>query len=185
MSVLTLPALLSAEEFARLPENGVARELVRGQIVDVPMPNFKHGYICMNIGGILREWVKSTSMGRVMSNDSFVRTQRGPDTVRGADICYVSYVLLPAGQLPDGLLDVVPELIFEVRSPSDRWNKLVAKATEYIEAGVRVVAIVDPKDLSISIFRPDEKAVLLKEEDAFTVPDLLPGFSVPLPQFFE
>ena len=105
--------------------------------------------------------------------------------MRGADVCYISYALLPPGPLPDELLDVVPELIFEVRSPSDRWIKLVAKAAECIEAGARVVAVADPKDQTVSVYRPDEKAEVLKGEDVFVLPDLLPGFSVPVRQFFD
>src|SRR5258708_40294303 len=112
-----------------------------------------------------------------MSNDSFVRTQRDPDTVRGGDVCYVSYSLLPPGPVPEGLLDLVPELVFEVRSPSDRLIKMIAKATEYIEAGVLVVCIVDPKQQRIMIYRQDATEEL-GIDDVLTLPDVLPGFSV-------
>jgi Uma2 family endonuclease len=186
MTTAIQPALLSAEEFARLPEDGVPRELVRGRIVEGPMPNRRHGYICLNIGWILMTFVKENDLGRVMSNDSFVVTQHDPDTLRGADICFISFKRLPRGPLTDELYVEAPELVFEVRSPSDRWSKLVHKAEEYIEAGVLCVCVVDPKHENLTIFRPAEQdPTVLTIDDQLTLPDILPGFSIPVRKLFE
>jgi Uma2 family endonuclease len=185
MSASVSPLLITANEFIHQVASGNAAELVRGRIVESPMPDLRHGFICSNISGILRAFVKAHQLGRVMSNDSFVRTQSDPDTVRGGDVCYIRYSLLPPGPVPEGLLEVVPELIVEVRSPSDRWIRLVAKAAEYIEAGVRVVMIVDPGDQTCSLYRSEEKSQTLAADDELTIPELLPGFVVLVHQFFE
>jgi Uma2 family endonuclease len=184
MSTALHPALLTAEEFVKLPENGL-RELVRGQIVELPMPGTRHGYVCMNVGRIISTFVRDNDRGRVMSNDTFVLTQRAPDTVRGSDICYFSYDRLPRGPLPVGIADNPPELVFEVKSPSDRWVKVIAKAAEYLDAGVLVVCIVDPEEETLTIYRPDKKPHSLMATDELSLPDILAGFSTPVRKFFE
>jgi Uma2 family endonuclease len=178
------PALLTAEEFARRYATRRA-ELVKGRVVELPMPNMKHGKVCYRVTMALGTFVEPRDLGHVMTNDSWVVTQRGPDTVRGSDILFVSYGRLAKGKVPEGLLDVVPELVFEVRSPSDRWTDMIAKMLEYLSAGVSVVVILDPKTESASVFRPDDRQVIFEAADTLTVPDVLPGFAVPVRALFE
>jgi hypothetical protein len=66
--------------------------------------------------------------------DSFVRTRKDPDTLRGTDICYFTYERVPKGEFPEGLLPIVPDMAIEVRSPSERWTQVFAKVLEYLEA---------------------------------------------------
>lgn len=145
----------------------------------------RHGYVCSNVSQFVGGFVKENDLGRAMSNDTFVVTKRSPDTVRGSDICYYSYSRLPKGALPEGAAEQPPDLVFEVRSPSDRWVKVMLKMAEYLEAGVSVVCIVDPNEQTISVYRPDESAKILSAESSLTLPDILPGFSVPIRKFFE
>ena len=101
-------------------------------------------------------------------------------------MAFWSFQRLSPGPLPRRYLDAVPELVFEVRSPSDRWSKVVHKAEEYMEAGTLCVCAVDPKHQTVSIFRPElEDPIVLTIDEHLTLPDLLPGFSVPILQFFE
>jgi Uma2 family endonuclease len=175
---------MTAEEFAAQYSNQRA-ELVRGRVVKVPMPSQKHGKICNWVGFYLTQHVTTGNLGHVMTNDSFVRTEDGPDTLRGADVCFFSYDRLPRGPVPEGVLPVVPELVFEVRSPSDRWAALVAKAIEYLDAGVAVVVVLDPKTESATVFRAEDRQATFEKDDTLTVPDVLPGFAVPVQKFFE
>lgn len=186
MSVTAPPqGLLTAEDYARLPDTGKRTELIRGQIVEVPMPPPKYGYLCANISGEIRGYVRAHDLGRVMSNDSWVKTERGPDTVRGADVVFWSYDRLPKGELPDGLIATPPDLVIEVRSPSERWTKVFLKVGEYLEAGVRVACILDPASETLSVYRADKIQQILTADDDFTLPDVLPGFQVKVGQLFN
>jgi Uma2 family endonuclease len=178
------PALMTAEEFARQYANRRA-ELVRGRVVELPMPGVKHGTVCNWVSFYLTQHVVRHDLGRVMSNDTWVVVRRGPDTVRGSDVMFVSYTRLPKGPVPDGLLEVVPELVFEVRSPTDRWTDMIAKMLEYLSAGVSVVVVLDPKTESASVFRPDDRQDIFEAGQTLTVPDVLPGFEVPVRSLFE
>src|SRR4051812_21822726 len=91
---LTPTLLIAAEEFAQRYSH-LHAELVKGVVMEMPVPFPKHGYICLTIGSHMRHLVRNSDLGYVMSNDSFVKTRSNPDTVRGADICYYSYERLP------------------------------------------------------------------------------------------
>ena len=93
--MVTAEGLLTAEEYRLLPDTGRLTELVQGKVVDMNMPAPRHGYFCSNIVGILRLHVREQGLGRVMCNASGVVTERGPDTVRGADVAFYSYARLP------------------------------------------------------------------------------------------
>src|SRR5271167_495530 len=130
--------LLTAEEYEKLPDTGVPTELVRGRVLEMNMPAPRHGEICWKVARLVGVHAEEQGLGRIVINDSGVLTSRNPDTVRGADASFYSYARVPRGPLPVGYLAVVPELVFEVRSPTDRWSRLFAKAAEYLEAGVSV-----------------------------------------------
>ena len=179
------PKLLTAEEYAARPDPGHPEELVRGRVVPLSMPKPRHGWICNKAGRLLGNFVEVHQLGWVFSNDPGVITERDPDTVRGADIAFYSYARLPWGELPDRYLDVAPELVVEVVSPSDRWPKVLAKVAEYLEAGVTVVVVLDGQPPSARVFRDDGTTRELGPDDELALPDLLPGFSVAVRRFFD
>ncbi len=181
----TAEALMTAEEFGQRPDPGYPEELVQGRIVEMPPPDRRHGYICLQAGYLLRQFVDEHGLGRVMSNDSAVITERDPDTVRGADIAYYSYARLPRGPLAKGYGPEIPELVIEVRSASDRWKDVLEKVTEYLKAGVLVVVVLDPEPQVAHVFGADEAPRTLASEDELAYPGPLEGFRVRVGRFFE
>jgi Uma2 family endonuclease len=177
--------LLTAEEYLELPDSGVPTELVRGRVVEMNVPAPRHGEICVNIVTLLHPHIKANKLGRLISNDGGVVTERGPDTVRGGDISFYSYARVPPGPLPRGYLSVVPELVFEVRSPTDRWSKVLAKVSEYLDAGVTVVCVLDQISETVQVFRQDELRHTLHNSDELHLPDILGDIRVPVQRFFE
>src|SRR5580704_4314992 len=107
-------SLYTASQYAALPDNGKMTELVRGRIVEMPNPTPSHGYVCANISAALREFERSQQLGRVVSNGSGVKTEEGPDTVRGPDVAFYSFKRVPKGSLPTGYWPS-PEIVFEVK----------------------------------------------------------------------
>ena len=173
------PRLLTAAEFARLPDDGRKTELVKGRIVEVPPTYPFYGYVCSKIGRIVGNFIEAQNLGRVMTNDSGVLTERDPDTLRGADVCYYRFKRLPPGPLPEEqYFTVAPELVFEVLSPSDRWPKVMEKVSEYLEVGVTVVCVVIPSDRTAVVYRNDPKPEPLAADADLVLTDVLPGFRV-------
>jgi Uma2 family endonuclease len=179
-------ALMTAEEYTALPDSfDVPTELVKGALVKMPPVRPRHGEICLRIGHFLQSYLNVHPIGRVVCNDSGVITERDPDTVRGADVAYYSFERVPKGPLPDGLLDVSPDMVFEVLSPSDRWSEVQTKMAKYLDAGVRAVCIADDDTRSIHVFRPDRPLQVFRADDEFTLPEILGDFRVKVQRFFD
>jgi Uma2 family endonuclease len=181
---VSAPALLTAEQFAERPDPGYPEELVRGRIVPMPVPDRRHGQICSNALFLFRAHADAHELGHVLCNDSGVITERGPDTVRGADVAFYSFSRLPRGPLSRSYGPEVPELVVEVQSKGDKWPKVLAKVVEYLDAGVSAVVVLDDKHRRAQIFTADDNRVL-GPDDELTIPEILPGFAVPVRRFFE
>ena len=179
-------ALFTAEEFRLLPDNGEPIELVHGRIVPMNMPAPRHGEICAQTVFLLRLYLEQHQRGRVVSNDSGVVTERNPDTVRGADVSFYSYDKVPRGPLPEGYLPVVPDLIFEVRSPGDSWKEILAKVVEYLNAGVQVVCVFDPNTQTAHVYYANKPIGVFQADEDLVLPEVLgDDFRVPVHRFFE
>ena len=177
--------LITAEEFAQMPDSGMPCELVRGKIVMMNAPSWRHGEVCSNLVDVLRHFVIPRGLGRVLCNDTGVITERDPDTVRGADVSYYSYARVPRGFRPKPYAHVAPEAAFEVRSPGDRWPEVVAKAQEYLLAGVSVACVLDPDSETIHVYRNDQSPQVFKAEDRLRLPEIHSEFDVEVCEFFE
>jgi Uma2 family endonuclease len=183
-AMATATDLLTAEEFGSRPDPGYPEELVQGRIVTMPPPTPRHGQICGESYYLLRGYVEQHDLGHVLCNDSGVITERDPDTVRGADISFYSYAKVPKGKIRKGYLDVVPDLVVEVRSADDRWGDILAKVHEYLDAGVGVVIVLDPEPEGAYLFRSDQPPRQLGPDEELTVPELLGDFRVAVRRFF-
>lgn len=179
------PKLLSAEEFAAMPELGRFTELVKGEVTKVPPPSFLHGVVCLNVAGELRDHVRPRALGRITINDSGVVTERDPDTVRGADVAYFSYERLPKHETPRVYPEVSPELVFEVMSPDDVFRDVMAKVDEYLTAGVTLVYVIDLTREQAMLFQKGTLGTLFGRADELTFPGVLPDLRIPLGPLFQ
>ncbi len=185
-------ALMTAEELLVYPMPDKRVELVRGRLVVREPPGMRHGECAMRIGVALsnflmqdRESSRATATrGRVVTCDAGFTLARGPDTVRGPDVAYVSRERW-AGPRPDGYGEFAPDIAVEVRSPSDRAGELLAKVGDWLDAGTSLVWIVDPLRRTAQIFRPDGSVSLLGVADSLDGEDVLPGFSLPVATVME
>lgn len=177
--------LMTADEFLKLHGDETGIELVKGRIVRLPMPGAKHGEVCFTAAMLVGAFVKEHRLGRIMTNDTFVRTRENPDGCRGADVVFISYENLPVDQpSPAGALIPPLELVIEVKSPYDTVPEITIKAGEYNAAGVKVVLVLDPKLESAALFRQDEYPQRFHNGDELTIPEILPGFAVRVKEFF-
>ena len=181
----TVEALMTAEEFAAMPDTGVRTELVLGRIIEMPPPKPLHGLVCLQIARLLGNHVADRGLGRVLTNDSGVITHRNPDSLRGADVAFYAAAKLPPIDQWTGYFAFPPDLVVEVRSPSDRWTEVLDKVVEYLAAGVRVVAVLDPELRSAHVFEADRAPRIPGPDDTLTFPDLLSDFAVVVGRIFD
>lgn len=170
--------LLTVEEFAARPDPGYPEELVRGRILALPIPGMQHGLVCATIAWLLGNHTEEHDVGYTVSNNSGVITGRNPDSVRGPDVAYYSQTRFPDGQLPEGYAAAPPDLVVEVLSPHDRWPVVLAKVSEYRNAGVGAVVVVDPERRIVHLYDGDEPVRVMNEADELTLPGPLAGLRI-------
>lgn len=181
----TIEKLLTAEEFAELPELNYPCELDEGRLSFMNVPSFQHGKVCATIATLLGLFVRENNLGHVLSNDSGVITKRGPDSVRGADVSFYSFDAVARDNLPKPYPKSPPDLVFEVLSPSERPARTAIKLGEYLAMGVKVVCVVNTETETLEVHRKDQPVTTLTTSDNLQLPDVLPGLSIPLDKFFE
>jgi len=176
---------ITAEQFLETDWGEGIFELVRGEVVRVTPPRPEHGVICGNLTGLLWEYGRRSGLGYCLSNDSAVLTERDPDTVRGPDVCYYSNARWPRSEVGRSLPPVAPDLIVEVVSPGNRPGAMLRKVGEYLNAGVLLVWVVDPRSRTLTMYRPDAAPIVLRDDQ--TMEDLpeLPGFRCEVADIFR
>jgi Uma2 family endonuclease len=185
MATVAQPKLMSAEEFMAADLGEGRFELVRGEVVEVPPAMPDHGRVCGKAFLALETYGLQSGLGYALSNDSAVVTERGPDTVRGADVCFYSHARWPESRLSEGLPTVPPDLVVEVLSPRDRPGAMLKKIVEYLEAGVSLIWVIDPPRRRVALYRPgDVFPVFLNEGEILENLPELPGFRCPVADFF-
>lgn len=180
----TAVKLLTAEEFAGLPDpnDGSKQELVHGEIVTMPPPAIRHGMLQTNMAILLGMFVKPNGLGTVVTESGTV-TDRDPDTVRGPDVSFYSLAGMP--EIPNGYHHARPELVVEILSPGDRRKTVRAKILEYLDAGVRLVWLVDPEARTVTVYHGTMRGVELGEGDRLDGVDALPGFTCAVADVFK
>jgi Uma2 family endonuclease len=178
--------LITADEYFQMPDppDGSRDELVKGVIVTMAQPGFRHGEVQTNIAFALKSFLRSHRLGRV-TVESGVRTDRDPDSIRGPDVAFWSADRLPLDEKPAGYPQVAADLCVEVRSPSDRMAELRRKAGEYLRTGVRMVWIVEPDDQTVTVYRQPGEGRVFSDDVMLSGEDVLPGFQCRVADFFE
>ena len=159
-------------------------ELVNGELVELMPTGHPHGYLESIITTLIMIFVRQNKIGRVLNGEAGVYTHRNPDTVRGVDVAYISNERFAQVQ-SNSYLDVAPELIVEILSPSDTWSELQIKLAEYFAIDVKLMWVVDPALKQIHVFKALDQMQLFTPEDELTGGDVLPGFSTPVSAIFE
>ena len=169
-------SLLTAEELLRTSKPNKRTELVRGHLIVREPAGWRHGEVTMNLATRLARHVDLTGAGKIVAAETGFTLFRGPDTVRAPDIAFVSRARLPDSPTP-GFPELAPDLVVEVLSPDDRPGETLAKVGDWLEAGARVVWVIDPARRQARVYRQDGTEAVLSETDALRGEDVLPGFS--------
>lgn len=178
------PQLVTAEELARLPDDGYRYELVEGRLVRMSPVTLHHGRIVMRIGFLLSRHLEQHPVGVIGAEVGFTLATN-PDTVRGPDVAFIRSARVPktGGR---GFFKGAPDLAIEVLSPDDRAREVKAKIEEYLAKGVRIVVVVDPSDQTATVFRHGAAKVMLESQtDVLDLSDVISGFRCQLREIFE
>jgi Uma2 family endonuclease len=176
--------LLTIEEYERLPEDDRYRiELVRGRLVREPQPAEEHGWLEVKLSHLLYEFVEAKQLGIVLGPAGY-RLEDDPPTVRGPDLSFLSHARTGGGYPVRKFRRIAPDLAIEIVSPSNRSRDLLDKVHQFLDAGSRLVWVVNPIRKTVTVYRSRANVTVLGIEDTLDGDDVLPGFAVPLSRLF-
>ncbi len=180
---MSTKTLLTAAELEQMPDDdSVQLELDEGELITMPLAGGRHGGCGAAIIGILRNHVRAGNLGRLYTPDTGFRLK--DDTVRAPDVAFVRQSRV-AEVHSVGFNKGAPDLAVEILSPSDTFRQLMRKVKQYFAAGTHTVWIVYPDRKEVQILDAKGADVLLQNDDVLEAPELLPGFSTPISEFFE
>jgi Uma2 family endonuclease len=182
MTTATPDRPMTAEELAELPDvPGVTYELVRGELRCIPLSSALPGGVACNFVARLGSHIEQHGIGVSGTAGSAFKLASDPDTVRAPDVWFVRTEHIPPGGIPDDTFwPGAPDLAIEVLSPSDRFNQVLEKVQDYLDAGTLLVWVFDPKGRTSAVFRPGARPILLDEGGVLDGGEVVPGFSVRL-----
>jgi Uma2 family endonuclease len=176
MSLVALPFVTEAE-FLTLPESTAKVDLIDGEVIVSPSPDFWHQEILARLVETLRTWARSQS-APVTVTQAPLDVRFAPGRILQPD---AAVFLTRIGRGHKGPIDRVPELCVEVLS-SDRAYDRVTKRLVYAAAGVREYWVVDPNTF-IERWSGDGLARQEIVREQLTTA-LLPGLSLDVPALF-
>lgn len=183
MSTTTQPMTV-----AELEQNGAPEgrwELVDGELVEVSPAGGIASKVALWIGHLLTGHVIPRGLGEVFGADGGFVLFPGQQTVRVPDIAFVRTERLPPEDEQVGFLRLAPDLVVEVISPTDRRTEIEAKIQMYLEAGVRLIWLVDPRARTVAVYAPDQVVQILHGEDQLDGGAVVPGFTMSVTALFR
>jgi Uma2 family endonuclease len=165
------------DDLRAMPEDGQKYELVDGEIRVSPAGD-RHSAVAAKVVGRLLAFVEQRRLGHVMGEGAGFRLPS--KNVRSPDVSFVASGRFPNDRPPDDWGSLAPDLAVEVLSPRDRPRYVMDKVGEYLEAGVRLVWVIDPKKERAIVYRSLSDVRELGPDESLEGQDVLPGFSCQL-----
>lgn len=184
MSLVTAhPTFMTVEAFAAhdFPDGKV--ELVRGEPRVNPPAEAPHGVVQSNLNRLLILHSADRKLGRVFLDVGY-ELMALPRTVRSPDLSVVRTGRLPT-PIRRGFIKVVPDLVVEVLSPSDRAGKLREKLADYRSAGVPLIWVIDPKKRNVRVISAGAAERTIDSDGMLDGGSVIPGFTCRVAELFE
>ncbi|WPM31916.1 Uma2 family endonuclease [Hydrogenobacter sp. T-2] len=149
----------------KLPEG--LYEIVNGEVVEMAPTSFDHGWYELDLGAYIRG--KLRIKGYTAVGEVGILIRKKPLTIRAVDVVYISKEKVK--EKPKGILQVPPDLVIEILSPSNTYTEMEEKVQELLDFGVERVLLVDPrlrkaflhKKGIVEVYSFDEEFELLPE----------------------
>ncbi|MBD2277371.1 MAG: Uma2 family endonuclease [Dolichospermum sp. DEX189] len=149
-------------------------ELTNGRISIVGPSDIVSSEISSRLIAFLFAWVNPRRLGRVFdSAGGFIL----PDSnLTAPDVSFVRAARLR--QSPRYFGELVPDLVVEIKSQSDRIKPLVTKILNFVELGAVMGILIDPDEETVTVYRHQGEPTILNNGDILTLPELFPGWEL-------
>jgi len=151
-------------------------ELVAGEVIIMSPSGLESDEVAAFIIAQLSNWVRPRNLGRVTASSAGFRLPNATGDVRAPDAAFIRAERLR--RTTENYVELVPDLIFEVKSKNDSLTKLRQKIQEFLNLGTQVGVLVDPRTRTMEVYRPDGTKIVLQDGDKLEVSELLPGWEL-------
>jgi Uma2 family endonuclease len=181
------PKLMTWQELAQLPDDGMRHELVRGVLHTMPLIMWPEATVISDITHSLRSHLQANGEdprpGKVWNGVGFQLTT-DPDTVRAANVVFMRRDRVPPRGW-EGYVPGAPDLAVEVVSPTDLYLYMVDKIEDWLAHGTRLVIVVNARRPSVVVYRPHQRPQPLGLDDVLDGEDVVPGWTLPVRDLFD
>ena len=176
---------VTTEQLLHMPNDGHRYELVAGEIRKMAPAGWEHGIVGGRLQGLLTRHVMEKELGEVFLAETGFVLARNPDTVRAPDIAFIEKDRVAAAPREEAFWPGAPDLAVEVVSPSDTVNEVDEKVKAWLDAGTRVVWVVNPKGRTVTIYRSATDIEILTEDNELSGGDVVQGFRCRVAEIFK
>lgn len=176
--------LFTADQLLRMPDDGNRYELICGELRKMSPAGWRHGWVAGRLHVWLGRYVEEHNLGVVFEGETGFLLASDPDTVRAPDVAFVCRSRLPAEEPAEAFWPGAPDLAVEVVSPGDTVHEVDDKVGTWLDAGTRMVWVVNPKWHSVTVYRSADQVKILTENDELTGEDVVEGFHCTVGRLF-
>jgi Uma2 family endonuclease len=132
----------------------------------------------------LARWTRHDGSGKSFDSSGGFTLPNG--AIRSPDAAWVLLEKWLAFEAADveAFPSISPDFAVELRSPSDCLPIIQAKMVEYMENGVRLGWLIDPRQRRLYVYRPEQPPEVLEDPGTVSADPLLPGFVLDLTEIW-
>ena len=183
MSVLMKTRPMTVEEYDCLPSDQ-RYDLIEGELKPMPpMPGDNHGQVTGKITARAGVFIEDMDLGVYYVAETRFLIRRDPDSSIAPDFAFTTKERAPK-EIVWGSSPVIPDLVLEVRSPSDTKKEAEDKMKTWIAAGVRLGWELNPMKQVLTVYRPGAEPREVDADGVIDGEDVLPGFTYPMRRLF-
>ncbi|MBO1350122.1 MAG: Uma2 family endonuclease [Hormoscilla sp. GUM202] len=176
--------LAAANRDLRLERNAT------GELIIMPPTGGNTGKRNIDLSFQIQAWNRQTGLGVAFDSSTAFRLPNSAD--RSPDVSWVTkerwQQLTPEER--ETFPPLCPDFVIELRSRTDSMKSLRDKMQEYLDNGIRLGWLIDPKNQVVEIYRR-ERCAKNRTVEVLTAPtslsgeDVLPGFLLDLQPIFS
>jgi Uma2 family endonuclease len=157
----------------------------KGELIFMPPTGGETGKRNAKLTARFVIWNEEANLGEVFDSSTCFKLPSGAD--RSPDVAWVKQERWDAltSEQKEKFPPIAPDFMLELMSPTDNLETVQAKMREYLENGVKLGWLINPKRQQVEIYRPNQSPEILHSPPILSGEAILPNFILDLQRFWE
>jgi len=172
-------------DFCQLNSELLIERNVHGDCEIMAPTGGETGWRNLSLAAQLYNWAETDGSGVAFDSSTGFVLPNG--AIRSPDVSWVKKSRLTAltPEQKQGFLPLCPDVVIELKSPSDSLQKLQDKMQEYVANGALLGWLIVPEKRQVWVFRAGEAAVVLDEPLRVSGEGVLQGFMLAVESLWQ